>query len=364
MKDPVGGLLNDPDLIRECDPHRMSRFLEAVDSQLAEALRIGSEAELPRTAAIDNIVLCGMGGSAGGGDFIRSYLGPRLKVPFHVHRNYGLPGFSGKSTLVIVVSYSGETEEALSALDEAHRLECGLICLSSGGEVEVRARRYQCPCLLIPAGIPPRAATAYCAIPPLVVLARMGLAADCAEEIRGTAEWVRGRIESYGIQSPVKSNVAKELAIDLYGKIPLVYGSQDRLDLVAMRWRNQFAENAKQLAFWNALPEMNHNELSGWGGHPQGSMDSMAAVFLRDSDDPPQIQRRFELTRALFGEKGGKAREFWSEGQTWMERLWSLILLGDFASYYLACLNQEDPNSIEVISDLKRRIQKKAEEGL
>ena len=350
-------MLNDPRRIEALDSGGMSRLLQSFDGQLEEALGIGMSQEVPKLSDVRNILLCGMGGSAIGGDFIRSYLGENLKVPLLVHRNYEVPGFADRSTLVFVVSYSGETEEALSSFRAAQRLGCKTVCLASGGSLQQLAREEGCLYFQVPGGIPPRTALAYCAIPPLLVLARAGLIADCLEEIRASVQWVRTRIQAYGLESPMEQNRAKELALRIHGRIPVVYGSQDRLDMVAMRWRAQFTENAKQLAFWGALPEMNHNELEGWK-HPKHRLESMLPVFLRDAGDHPPVQRRLEMTRSVMARGGRQPVECWSEGESWMERLWTLILLGDFASFYLACLNREDPVRIQAIQDLKEHIQR------
>jgi glucose/mannose-6-phosphate isomerase len=142
-------------------------------------------------------------------------------------------------------------------------------------------------------------------------------------------------------------------------RIPVVYGSQDRLDMVAVRWRGQFAENGKHLAYSATLPEMNHNEIAGWE-HPSFNLNQLLPIFLRDREDHPRVQIRFEITRNMLAEKAGDVLEFWTDGESWLERLWTLILLGDWASVYLAFLNEEDPTRITAIQSLKDRLKESA----
>ncbi len=351
----MSGRLDDLEAIRKCDQQGMLGILESFDGQLEEALEIGLQADISIQKAIGTVLVCGMGGSAMAGDFLRAYLGTDLKIPLLVNRNYSIPGFADESTLALVCSYSGDTEETLSAFNEARRRGCQIICLSSNGELQRCSVEHGYPFLQIPGGSPPRAALGYLAIPLLIVLARLSLISDRCEEISRSVSWVRSRIELYGLESPEEGNAAKGLALQVHQKIPVVYGSEDRLEIVAKRWRGQFCENGKQLAYSSALPEMNHNEIAGWK-HPAPALQQLLPIFLRDREDHPQIQVRTELTRQLVAEKSETFLEFWSEGESWLERLWTLILLGDYASLYLACLNRENPTPMRVAEDLKSRV--------
>ena len=355
-------ILDDSQAIGKCDEEGMLGILGSFDSQLEEALEIGLQADISIQTPIETVLVCGMGGSAIAGDFLRAYLGADLKIPLFVCRNYAIPRFAGEHTLALICSYSGNTEETLSAFHEARNAGCQITCLSSNGKLERRANEQDYPFLQIPGGLPPRTALGYLAIPLLVVLARLGLISDRSEEIRRSVSWVSGRIEAYGMGSSVKDNTAKALALEVYRKIPVIYGSQDRLDIVARRWRGQFSENGKQLAYSSAIPEMNHNEIVGWK-HPAPALEQLIPIFLRDREDHPQIQSRIDITRQLVGEKSKTSLEFWSEGESWLERLWTLILLGDYASLYLAFLNHENPTPVEVIEDLKNRLIQRREEG-
>jgi glucose/mannose-6-phosphate isomerase len=358
----MAGTVDDPREIQKHDGQGMLNILKQFDYQLEEALEIGLKAGLPeQTSSLQNILVCGLGGSAIGGDFLRAYLGTSLKVPLLVNRNYSIPGFANDSTLTFVCSYSGNTEETISALRESEKAGCRVICLTSDGQLKELAKQQGHPCLLLPGGFPPRTALGYSAVPMLVVLSRLGLIPDCCNEIRRSLPWVRTCTELYGEESPAEKNVAKKLALQVHHKIPIVYGSQDRLEMVAVRWRGQFSENAKQLAYCGVLPEMNHNEIAGWR-HPDASFQHLIPIFLRDREDHPRVQIRAEITRQLVSEKSGAFLEYWSEGESWLERLWALILLGDYASIYLAFLNKENPTPVEAIESLKQRLQEYGQE--
>ena len=355
-------ILDDLEAIGKLDTQGMWGILNSFDRQLEEALEIGLKADIPAPKAIQNVLVCGLGGSAIAGDFLSAYLGTDLKVPLSVHRNYSVPGFADEKTLALICSYSGNTEETLSAFHGARQAGCSIICLSSNGQLQRDAGQYDYPLLQIPGAFPPRTALGYLAIPLLVVLSRVGLVSDRSEQISRSVSWVRNRIERFGLETPAEENAAKALALQVHQKIPVIYGSQDRLEMVARRWRGQFSENAKQLAFSSAIPEMNHNEIEGWK-HPAPALRQLIPIFLRDREDHPKVQIRTGIARQLVGDKSEACLDFWTEGESWLERLWSLILLGDFASLYLAVLNRENPTPVHVIEDFKKRLKEQTEKG-
>lgn len=355
-------MLDDLEAIGKLDSQGMLGVLNSFDRQLEEALEIGLKADIPAPKAIHNVLVCGLGGSAIAGDFLSAYLGTDLKVPLSVHRNYSIPGFADEKTLALICSYSGNTEETLSAFHDSREAGCAIVCLSSDGQLQRYADQYDYALLQIPGDFPPRTALGFLAIPLLIVLNRVGLVSDRSEEMSRSVSWVRNRIEKFGLEIPEEENAAKKLALQLHQKIPVIYGSQDRLEMVARRWRGQFSENAKQLAYSSALPEMNHNEIQGWK-HPAPALDQLIPIFLRDREDHPQVQIRADITRQLVGGNSEACLEFWTEGESWLERLWSLILLGDYASLYLAFLNHENPTPVHVIEDFKKRLKEQTEEG-
>ena len=307
-------LLDNPQEMRKLDRQGMAKLLESFDRQLVEGLELGLEADLSGLPRPSSIVICGMGGSAIGGDLIRDYLGEELRVPLTVHRGYGLPPFVETQTLVVASSYSGNTEETLSAYQRARELGCSVLCFSSGGGVVELAETHGHNRIALPAGLPPRAALAYSMVPALMALTRLGLANERHQQtIQDSIPWVQGRIQSYGLDSPLGANPAKQLALRVQGRVPVIYGSQGRTGSVASRWQSQFSENGKQLAFSGVLPEMNHNAVVGWD-HPADLTGQTLPILLRDQDDHPRIRLRFEITRETMATKAGTCLEYWSEG--------------------------------------------------
>lgn len=325
------------------------------DHQLETALELARSVPLPEAPEFERAVLLGLGGSAIGGDLVRAWLGSELQVPFSVIRGYSLPPWVNRRTLCIGSSYSGNTEETLSALAEARDRGAWCACLTSGGELERLARREGLPVFPIPGGQPPRTALPYSIVGVLWVLAGCRLIQSPWPALESSIEWVRNRLRLYGPESPSRDNPAKLLAQSLVGRIPVIYGSTERSGPVARRWATQLSENAKVLAYSAELPEMNHNEIVGWE-HPREVLGRFAPIFLRDHEDHPRVQIRMEVTREILSSRAEPVLEFWSAGGSWLERIWSLVLLGDLASIYLAFLNREDPTPVEAIESLKARL--------
>lgn len=356
-------ILDDPLEIRRRDSQDMLGYLGRFDRQLGRALKIGNQVDLPALpAGVRSVAVSGMGGSAASGDFLQAYLGRELKVPLWVNRNYGAPGFVGPETLSLLCSYSGNTEETVSAFQAAHAAGASIVCISSGGTLGRLAREHGHPWARIPGGQPPRSALGYLSFPCLAILNRLSLIPSRERELAQGLEWVGDRIQAYGPAQASSGNPAKQAAQALHGKIPFVYGSQDRLELVARRWCGQFAENGKQLSSWKALPEMNHNEVVGWK-HPADLLGRILPVFLRDPEDHPRTRLRLDWTRRFLSRRSGTTLEYWTEGESWLDRLLMLILLGDYASVYLGLLNGEDPSPVAAIDELKDELSGTPESG-
>jgi glucose/mannose-6-phosphate isomerase len=298
--------------------------------------------------------LTGLGGSAISGDLLRSYLSRELTVPFLVNRQYQLPSFVDRNTLVIVSSYSGNTEETIAAHADAVRRRARVLCISSGGRISDTARRRRTPLITIPGGLPPRAALGYSFFPLLISLSRLGFIKDRTRDIRETQQLLERKAAEYSVVDETL-NPALRYAGLLAGKIGVLYASSDLLEPVVTRWKGQINENAKSLAFGNLLPEMNHNEIVGWKAL-RDAMRQMQIVFLRDRDDNPRVQRRIEITHELLRERTPHITEVWSEGTSRLARLFSLIHMGDWLSVYLAVLHREDPTPVAAIDHLKEAL--------
>jgi glucose/mannose-6-phosphate isomerase len=341
------------DDIRRLDPSGMYDLLANFPHQVEEAIGIGTSAQLAvRSRGIDAILLCGLGGSAIGGDLLRSYLAAELKVPFVVNRHYTIPAFVGPRTLVIVSSYSGNTEETTTAHQLARRKKARLLCISSNGTTERLAKASRSGFIKIPGGLPPRAALGYSFFPLLIALQRLGIIRSKTREIRETLALLRTLAARYA--SP-EGNPALDLAAKLARRIGVVYSGPERFDAVNVRWRGQIAENGKSLAFGHVLPEMNHNELVGWSVLRE-QMRDMQVILLRDAGDHPRVKIRTDITREILSHYTDHLTEVWSEGDSPLARMFSLIHLGDWVSLYLAVLHQVDPTPVEVINRLKTEL--------
>lgn len=343
------------DDIRAVDKSGMYDILVRFPGQVEEALAIGAAARLPSPPrGITSIVLTGLGGSAIAGDLLKSYLAGTLRVPLFVNRHYTLPAFVGRGTLVLVSSYSGNTEETNAAHRVALRRGARIVCISSGGTTARLAARHRTPLITIPGGLPPRGALGYSFFPLLLGLTRMGFVPSRALEIRETLTLLRAQVKSFSDPAS-EGNPAVAIAQTLNRRIGILYAAADLLEPVATRWRGQLNENAKTLAFSHTLPEMNHNEIVGWQVLAD-AMREMPVIFLRDSEDHPRVQTRIDITRSLLLASTGGITEVWSQGVSRLARMFSLVQLGDWVSLYLAAAHGVDPMPVAAIDRLKKAL--------
>lgn len=340
------------------DASNMYGLIKKFPGQVTEAVAIGNQftSRKFKTREIQQIVLCGLGGSAIGGDLLKSYLADELAVPFIVNRNYTLPRFVGRRTLVIISSYSGNTEETNAAHREASKRRAKILCISSNGAVEKLAKAKRTPLIRIPGGLPPRAALGYSFFPLLITLSKLGFVKNKARDIRETIQLLEEKSAAFGNPDP-SNNPAVRIAEQLRKRLGVVYSSTERFDAVNTRWRGQIAENGKSLLFGHVLPEMNHNELVGWRTLVD-QMREMQVLFLRDKGDHKRIQHRMDITKSIINDHTSHITEVWSEGNSLLARIFSLVYLGDWVSYYLAILHGYDPSPVEVIDQLKNKLAK------
>jgi glucose/mannose-6-phosphate isomerase len=335
----------------------MFDLIRGFPHQAREAVEIATSARISiRAQGVRSIVLSGLGGSAIGGDLLRSYLAKELKVPFLVNRHYTLPAFVGRDTLVVLSSYSGNTEETIAAHREALRRKAKLLCISSNGTIERLARQHRSTCIRVPGGLPPRAALGYSFFPLLIALARMGFVPAKSRAIKETLSLLEAKSREYSALES-DTNLALRLATRLQERICIIYSSTEHFDAVSTRWRGQMAENAKTLAFGHVLPEMNHNEIVGWKVLTE-QMREMEVLFLRDRGDHRRVQARMDITQTLLASHTSRISEIWSEGTSLLARIFSLVYLGDWVSYYLSILHHEDPTPVAAIDALKTELGK------
>ena len=338
------------------DPENMWEAIATFGEQISKASTIS----LPRFDSIDigriqNIVFCGMGGSAIGGDLLATCFQDELKVPLFVNRHYTLPGFVNDRTLLVVSSYSGNTEETLSALSAGENAGAQIIGISSGGKVTRRLTLAGYPLIQIPGGMQPRAALGYSFIPTARAFAEMNLLGrDLSQDIEESSNLIRTLSETYQDQN--KDNIAYELARSLIHTVPVIYTTPE-LAVVGTRWKGQLAENAQMLVFTNEIPEMNHNEIMGWDTQPD-FMSQISLIWLSDQAAHPAVEKRMDITRDLISEYAQQETLISTTGTSGMARLFSLIHLGDWVSLHVALLQKIDPTPVERIGLLKSKLAK------
>jgi glucose/mannose-6-phosphate isomerase len=345
-------------LIKKIDRNNMFDVLKDFPLQVKNAIEIANKYNLKNfnTRGIKNIIISGLGGSAIGGDLFRSYTQYEIKIPVTVNRNYSLPKFADSNTLVIISSYSGNTEETISAYKQAIKTKCKIICITSNGEIKKIASKNKHNCIIIPGGLQPRCALGYSFFTLLVLFTKLGFIKDNKKEINETIKILEEGVAEYTILSSEK-NLAMQIAIDLKGKLPIVYSSADLLDVVNLRWRGQLSENAKILAYGNVYPEMNHNELVGWKLNDD-ILKKIIVIFLKDKNDNERIKLRMNITADIYKKYANNIITLESTGDSKLGRIFDLIYLGDWVSYYLAILNEVNPTPVDVISFLKNKLEK------
>ena len=338
--------------------------ISAVDStgQMGETLMLSEHlrdalwrVDSAQTAPVDTpggLVAVGMGGSAAGARLAVAAIGPRLQRPFVVADGYSLPGWAGPSTLVLASSYSGNTEETLAAYDEARARSAPRLVATTGGGLAERARRDGVPVVPIPGGFQPRAAIGYSLVSALEAAVLAGAAPSLRDEIEAAADLVEELAAEWGPDGPDDSE-AKTLARALHGSVPVIAGA-DLAAAAAYRWKCEFNENAGIPAFASVLPEADHNEVVGWDAARE--LASFSYVSLEDPEAHPRIALRNELTAQSASAGAAPVLRVRARGTSRVERLVSLVLLGDVVSIYVAVLRGADPVEIAAIDTLKERL--------
>jgi glucose/mannose-6-phosphate isomerase len=355
---PVSSLDN-KETLRAIDPQGMYDAVARFPDQVRNAIDIGEKLAIEpgQYRDIRRIMLCGMGGSAIGGDLARTLLQNRLPYPMHIWRSYDLPAYVGAETLVIASSYSGTTEETLAAFDRARNVRAKIFALTTGGLLGELCEQYDIPMARLQGGLQPRAALGYSFVPLMLFLQRIELSPYDADDFKSLADFLESRGEKLIFESGSDDNPAKQLALQLYGRIPIIYTGPELTDAVGTRIKGQICENAKMPAFANYFPEFNHNELVGWK-LISAIRDFLRVLILRDQDDHPRISARMDIVKKIIGEENVKVTEIHSEGRNRLERMMSLVQFGDFMSVYLAALNKVDPTPVSVIDSLKEQLGK------
>lgn len=344
--------LDDMDLYARLDPGGMGSLIGGFADQCRAAWKNVATMELPnKYRDARQVLILGMGGSAIGGDLLRTLVAGECPVPIIVSREYGAPVWAGPDTLAIAVSHSGNTEETLSALEHARTRGGMLLGITTGGEL---GRQNGMPIVRYDFASQPRAALAYSFLSLVGVLSQLGLLANPGLTLERALRDLDALEREIGPRAPSDKNKAKQLASKLFGHIPVIYGA-GVLEEVAHRWKTQMNENAKTTAFYDLMSELDHNAVVGYEFPPTG-LKSLVFVSLLSRQADVRIQKRFEVTGQLLRRKGLAHEAVEVKGESGLGEMLYAIHLGDYVSYYLALLNGVDPTPVTAIDFLKNAL--------
>lgn len=333
------------------DPENLFNVLINTYSQIEYSNGVTIKRNLPDFGAISNVIITGLGGSAIAGDLFRNIFSRELKVPVSVNRNYHLPEYAGENTLLIASSYSGATEETLSAFDDGLRRGCKILCISTGGELVSRAEANAIPVFELKKGFQPRYSLGLSFYALVSIFSQMKMISDKTQFISDSVSlW-----KKMGKELSADQNRALDLAVRLLGSVPVVYGVADFTDAIAVRIKSQFNENSKIHSYSNAFPELNHNEIIGWETHQSGGINA-SVLILHDPEYHPQVHKRIAITSELI--RGAGAELFMVEAKQpyFALRMMEMVYFLDWVTYYFALLRGKDPGEIDYIHLLKKKL--------
>ncbi len=343
-------VLDEIEKMKALDKGNMINFCVNSAELYREAARLSEKIKVSYPKP-DNLIVAGMGGSGIGGELLKDWARNKSPVPIEVNREYQLPHYPDKHTAVLITSYSGDTEESLSAFLDALKRKCMIFCISSGGALLENAERLKVPYLRVPGGMPPRAALPYLFAPLLIYLEKAGLVTGASEELNETLRTLESICKDNSPEKPAKENFSKTLAINIGQTAPVVYGFGIYRS-VAMRYKQQFNENSKVPAKWEVFSELNHNEIVGWERADELGK-CFSSIFIRDKEEPTEIRSRIQITKELLAKTGLRSFEVPVHGKSSLEKMLSTVCIGDFTSVYLAFLRGVDPTPVKTINYLK-----------
>lgn len=341
--------------IRAADPAHMLDRIKGLSTQVRDAYALASRATLPPAYAdVRNITVSGMGGSAIGGEIAAALLADELAIPMSVHRDYGLPAYVGRDSLVIVSSYSGNTEETLAAFDVAQRRGAKVLILTTGGRIAELGKAASYPIVTFSYKAQPRAALGYSLGLVLGCLVKLGFVRDLSADIDAALADL-AKLEER-VHEGGRTNDAKRLAIELYGRVPFAYGA-GVMGVMARRVKGQWNENAKNWSAFDVMSELNHNAVVGFP-HPTGARDLLTVLLLRSDRDNPRHKIRFDVTAELLDRASIPHVTLKFSGRNMLSEVLQMTMFTDYVTFYLALLNGADPSEVRSIDHLKDRLSK------
>ena len=343
---------------KDIDTKNMFGSIWNFPDNIIEAMKIGSSIVLQNNfSKVEKVIVAGMGGSAIGGDVTGALIKNELDIPFIVIRGYQLPNWVDDRTLVICSSYSGDTEETLSAFDDAQSKNALICSITTGGTLVDKSLSSGCDVINIPDGLQPRAALAFSFVPMLYLLGKVGkISLESTSWLRKAAQLLKNVREEYSIDDP--SNPTWSLAQKIKCCLPIIYTGSERLNPVAIRLKGQLCENGKMLAYNNSLPEMNHNEIEGWENN-KGLFEQYYIIWLKDKDDHDRVKLRQNATLEILRKNGVKQSALKMKEKSFSERFLHMIHYGDWLSYWCAIAHESDPGPVEKIIQLKKKLASK-----
>jgi glucose/mannose-6-phosphate isomerase len=349
--------LDDRKIYSQYDPDNMLQHLHNFSGLCEQAWKISQSFVIPKDyLKINKIVILGMGGSAIGGDLVANLAMPESKIPILSCRDYNLPPFVDADTLVIASSYSGLTEETLSAFEQAVKIPCKKLAITTGGKLKTLCESKGIPMINFDYKSSPRAALPFSFFILLGLLQNLNILKDKSGDVTRTILDLNALASKINEDVPVNQNKAKVMAQSLYGSLVLIYGAGLTSE-VAHRWKTQINENAKNTAYFEIFPELNHNAIMGYR-FPEEITHNTRVIILDSDLINARVKIRMQVTRKLLDEAGIKYEVLKAEGKSILSQMMTLILLGDYVSFYLALLNKADPTEIKSINYLKDTLAK------
>jgi glucose/mannose-6-phosphate isomerase len=347
--------LDNSETYKRLDPAGMRERIGELPQQCLESWQQALNFKLPQGYSnIDKIVIAGMGGSAIGGDLLDNLASLESKTPISVCRDYSLPDFVDGKTLVIASSYSGMTEETLSAFSQALTMPAKKLAITTGGRLKEVAGQNNIPVLTIDYKAPPRAALAHSFIPLVGICQKLGIISDKSKDVAEMVQILKDQKSTIDDSCPLKDNAAKQLATRLYSNLAIIYGA-GFVSAAARRWKTQINENSKAWAFYEIFPELNHNAVVGYE-FPADLAQKLFVVFLRSPRLHPRTLIRYKLTAEMLSNAKVGHETIDARGESALSQMMSLVFFGDWVSYYLALLNETDPYPVKIIDFLKKRL--------